>query len=191
MKAVRKGFTLVELLIVLAVLGSLSAMMTGASSDAIDTSTASAILGNLRTLKAAAFEMYMEKPEVASTATIKDDTSITIGTEAKAVKEILGEYVGKKTIGTKYHIIGSSSAWYVYYELGADENTNVRAKLKAKAEDAGLWGTTSEPAVTTGAGTTEDPTVTHDDCGFENYYDATNFANEEAGSKVYIALRVR
>ncbi|MBR0035718.1 MAG: type II secretion system protein, partial [Synergistaceae bacterium] len=57
MKKFRKGFTLVELLIVLAVLGSLSAMMTGASSDAIDTSTASAILGNLRTLKAAAFEM--------------------------------------------------------------------------------------------------------------------------------------
>ena len=190
MKAVRKGFTLVELLIVLAVLGSLSAMMTGASSDAIDTSTASAILGNLRTLKAAAFEMYMEKPEVASTATIKDDTSITIGTEAKAVKEILGEYVGKKTIGTKYHIIGSSSAWYVYYELDADENTNVRAKLKAKAEDAGLWGTDTEPAVTTGAGTEADPTVTHDDCGFENYYDATNFT-EEAGATVYIALRVR
>ena len=189
MKKFRKGFTLVELLIVLAVLGSLSAMMTGASSDAIDTSTASAILGNLRTLKAAAFEMYMEKPEVASTATIADDTPIT-ALSNKAVKEILGEYVGKKTIGTKYHIIGSSSAWYVYYELGADENTNVRAKLKAKAEDAGLWGTTNEPAVTTGAGTTEDPTETHDNCRFENYYDTTNFT-EEPGTTVYIALKVR
>ena len=189
MKKFRKGFTLVELLIVLAVLGALSAMMTGASSDAIDTSTASAILGNLRTLKAAAFEMYMEKPEVASTATIADSTTITALN--KTVNEILGEYVGKKTIGTKYHIIGSSSAWYVYYKLGADENTNVRAKLKAKAEDAGLWGSTSEPAVTTGAGTDDDPTETHDDCGFENYYDTTSFADEEAGSTVYIALRVR
>ncbi len=189
MKKFRKGFTLVELLIVLAVLGSLSAMMTGASSDAIDTSTASAILGNLRTLKAAAFEMYMEKPEVASTATIEDDTTIT-GLDNKKVKEILGEYVGKKTIGKKYHIIGSSSAWYVYYKLDADENTNVRAKLKAKAEDAGLWGTTDEPTVTTGAGTEQDPTVTHDDCGFTNYYDTTNFT-EEAGATVYIALRVR
>ena len=69
--------------------------MTGASSDAINTSTASAILGNLRTLKAAAFEMYMEKPEVASTVTIADDTSIT-DLSNKAVKEILGEYAGKK-----------------------------------------------------------------------------------------------
>ena len=187
----RKGFTLVELLIVLAVLGSLSAMMTGASSDAIDTSTANAILGNLQTLKAAAFEMYMENPDVASITPI--DESKTIGSSTKKVGELLGEkYLGKKDLGV-YKLIGSGSAWYVYYTLGEAENVNVRAKLKAKADAAGLWATTTAPSATsTTTPETGDPVISPvDNCGFSVYYDDATITEATADATVYIALKVR
>ena len=186
MKRVRKGFTLVELLIVLAVLGSLSSMMAYSSSGAVDSADTAKILGDLQTLKMAAMQMYMEEPEVASLSTIALDGSTTIGTgdDAKTVASILGAYLGKKadalltTTGdsahtSKYGLVGSSTAWYVAYKLDASDSTGVRAKLKDRAEACDLYGVAT--VTTTG------------DCGFANYY--TNA--ETAGSDFYIALKVR
>ena len=59
MKKMHKGFTLVELLIVVAIMASLSAMMMMASSESIDIANANAILGNLHSMKVSAYEMYM------------------------------------------------------------------------------------------------------------------------------------
>ena len=176
MKRMHKGFTLVELLIVIAILGAMSAMMATSSSDSIDAASASAILNNLQTMKAAAFEMYMEEPKVASDTAITNEKEIEItpasgtGQDAiaavtKKVGEILGERLGRKDIATGYGIVGDANHWYIYYTITADDSANVKAKLQTSANAAGLYGGTS--AATT---------------AFEDYY---------TGTENFVALMVR
>ncbi|MBQ7214584.1 MAG: prepilin-type N-terminal cleavage/methylation domain-containing protein [Synergistaceae bacterium] len=178
MRKVRKGFTLVELLIVIAILGSLSAMMAVSSSDSIDASSASAILNNLQTLKAAAFEMYMEEPEVASMTEINLDGSSKPGIapteggdERKTTAEILGARLGRKDIAAGYGLVGSSEAWYVVYTITTADSANVKSILKDKANAMGLYASSSAPTTTT-------------NCGFEDYYTGDD-------DEIYIALKVR
>ena len=56
----RKGFTLVELLIVIVVIGILSAMMMLSSTEAVTSAKASNIISNLRNLKTAALAYYVD-----------------------------------------------------------------------------------------------------------------------------------
>ena len=176
MKKMRKGFTLVELLIVIAILGTMSAMMATSSTDAIDSSTASAILNNLQTMKAAAFQMYMYDPEIASLGKFALDNASVTNEEGYTPDEILASsYLGKATLGAKYGLIASASSWYVVYTMDAEDNLIVRSKLAARAAEAGLYGTTTKPSEAA------------DNCGFSVDYAGT----EAAGATVYIALKVR
>lgn len=176
MRKMRKGFTLVELLIVVAIIGALSAMMATSSSDAIDTSTAASILNNLQSMKAAAFQMYMSDAEIASLGAFDLANTTVKNAAGKTPSEVLASsYLGKKNLGTKYGLIASASAWYVVYTMGTEDNLIVRSKLAARAAEAGLYGTTTAPDSTAG------------DCGFTADYDGT----ENAGTAVYIALKVR
>ena len=61
MKAVRKGFTLVELLIVIAILGTLSAAMTVSSGSANAAAKASTIYANINTIKTAAILYQLQE----------------------------------------------------------------------------------------------------------------------------------
>ncbi|MBQ3763726.1 MAG: prepilin-type N-terminal cleavage/methylation domain-containing protein, partial [Synergistaceae bacterium] len=56
----RKGFTLVELLIVIVVIGILSAMMMLSSTEAVTSARANNIVSNMRNLKTAALEYYVD-----------------------------------------------------------------------------------------------------------------------------------
>ena len=56
----RKGFTPVELLIVIVVIGILSAMMMISSSEAVSSAKATNIVNNLRAMKVAALSYYEE-----------------------------------------------------------------------------------------------------------------------------------
>ncbi len=189
MRNTRKGFTLVELLIVIAIMASLSAMMAISSSESIDASSASAILNNLQTMKAAAFDMYMNEPKAASLGAFAlNDTTTTIvaapttGDDNRSDDDkktpnglLASKYLGKASLGTKYSLIASAKHWYVVYTMDTDDSTAVRGKLKDKATEAGLYGTTTAPAQAA------------DDCGFTADYDNT----EDAGATAYIALKVR
>ena len=56
----RKGFTLVELLIVIVVIGVLSAMMMLSSTEAVSSAKAADIISNLRNLKTAVVSWYTD-----------------------------------------------------------------------------------------------------------------------------------
>ena len=169
MKRTRKGFTLVELLIVIAILGAMSAMMATSSSESIDASAASAILNNLQTMKTAAFEMYMERADIASLPAIANDTDVDgDGDGTEKVSDVLGKLLGRVDIATNYGIVGDGTAWYVYYTITADDTANVKTKLKDSANKAGLLGAADSAIATLKAVTA--------------YY---------TGTETVIALRVR
>ncbi len=151
MRITRKGFTLVELLIVVAILATLSAMMVASSSDAIDTANANAILGNLHTMKTEAYDMYFDVPAVAALTTITNESNIEItpadnttdpATPAvtKTVAKILGERMGRIDLPTGYKIVGSTTEWYVVYTFQTNDSAQVKTILKDKANTAGLFG---------------------------------------------------
>ena len=68
----RKGFTLVEILIVIIVMSILGAMMTYSSSEAISSNKAAEIVIKLRNLKIAAMQMYVDKLDYWESS--KDDS---------------------------------------------------------------------------------------------------------------------
>ncbi|MBQ7151573.1 MAG: prepilin-type N-terminal cleavage/methylation domain-containing protein, partial [Synergistaceae bacterium] len=79
----RRGFSLVELLIVIVVIGVLSSMMIFSSSESISSAKASNIISNLRSLKNAAFAMYINHPESFDTTApsnpTKDQLALAMG----------------------------------------------------------------------------------------------------------------
>ena len=177
MKKTRKGFTLVELLIVVAIIGVLGAMMMMSSTDAVDSAGANAILSNLSSMKTAAMAMYMEDAEAASTSPIQlNDTAIT---------GKLAKYLGKSSTATgfnlgdgsgKYGLVGGASSWYVVYQFATSDTAGIKAKLNAKANDVDLFGASDAP----------DGEADGGECGFSDYYDA-----DATTIQTYIALKVR
>ena len=174
MKRTHKGFTLVELLIVVAVIGVLAIMMTMSSSEAVDVAGANAIIGNLQALKTAAYQMYIHEPKVGfmtiSFAGTGDGMLVDAGededsTDDKYIKDVLNEYLGKAstntTIGTNYGLVGDKDAWYVVYQL--NDTDGVKAKLEASAKKAELIGAEDETlAKLTASGVTYYKTATTD-----------------------------
>ena len=60
MRKMRKGFTLVELLIVIAILGALASMMTLSGTNATTSAEATKIVSNLNTMKSAAMMFFTD-----------------------------------------------------------------------------------------------------------------------------------
>ncbi len=76
----KKGFTLVELLIVIVVIGILSAMMMLSSTEAVSSAKAAKIINNLRQWKTAALAWYVDNIDrVTDTGQIKNATHIATG----------------------------------------------------------------------------------------------------------------
>ena len=131
----RKGFTLVELLIVVVIIGVLTSMMSISSTSAVDSAKASAIIGNLSTMKKAALALYIESEDVANgdTAKLLEAVADYMGTTGDIMKD-----------ETSYDVEVNGTEWYVYYHIqsnGKDTiNKNVKSILSSKAKKLGLLG---------------------------------------------------
>ena len=141
MRKMRKGFTLVELLIVIAILGALSAGMSMSSGGATASAKAATIISNLQTIKSAALIFYIDHME-------SGDASFTKNSFYKVSDDYLDETTIKMiTSEARYSfeiitITGKPKQWYVGYALNTDETDNdqVVARLKARAANIGLVG---------------------------------------------------
>ena len=124
MKNSRKGFTLVELLIVIVVIGVLSTMMMLSSTEAVSSAKASNIVSNLRNLKTAALAWYVDNLSTADTVNISSKRT-----------EII-QYMSNESVASEYKFTGKGEGnWYVYYE---SPESRVGDKLKSRKDDVGL-----------------------------------------------------
>ena len=126
----RKGFTLVELLIVIVVIGVLSAMMMLSSTEAVTSAKASNIVSNLRNLKTAALAYYVDNLDEAE----KKAFSPKIADVAK----YMNAGGSTETIDSTYVIVNTNNAGKWYVGKSSIGDSRISEKLAGRADSVGL-----------------------------------------------------
>ena len=139
----RKGFTLVELLIVIVVIGILSAMMMISSSEAVSSAKATNIVNNLRAVKVAALAYYADHSDKF------DKKNLTMTNLLPYLKKTNSSTVETADNSLKGYgiMIDGDDNWYAYCDLakvtGATNANNwerraILRKLGDRSTSAGL-----------------------------------------------------
>jgi len=149
--AKRRGFTLVELLIVIVVIGILSAMMMLSSTEAVSSAKAAKIISDLRNLKTAALAWYADNIDfVEGRTTDANGNKFTFLNDNRAA---VLKYMGNDAVDDRYVfsdgtrlVSGQNKAdnmtWFVWWKYDGDEK--VLQKLAARGQTAKLRFTHSE-----------------------------------------------
>ena len=136
MKKYRKaqGFTLVELLIVVIIIGILAGMMMLSSGSATDKAEAAKIIANMRTIKSASLMFYADNDRYPTTGELAETS--------------FDKYMDSKIDTDKYKFdevaepatMGDGDALVVYYDAdAAGTTTGVLKKLAGMAKESGLF----------------------------------------------------
>jgi len=130
-KSMRKGFTLVELLIVIVVIGILSAMMMLSSTEAVSSAKAADIVSDLRNLKTAALAYYADNIDEA------DKSGFNLANN----KTKVFKYLGTVSVDSKYEFEGTTGGtWFAKAKV---TDGKVKEKLEGRAKTVGLMGSAS------------------------------------------------
>ena len=155
-RGARKGFTLVELLIVIIIIGILAGAMMLVAGTSRDSAEASKIISDLRNMKAATLMWMAENP----TGYSKTDWT-NLQTDPSPLNKYLDRPLDKNTMRFKFvegSIVKSwidqkegiadesEEAWFLGYDLAGGDNydavrSGVKKNLAQQAKSAGLYGT--------------------------------------------------
>lgn len=151
-KGARKGFTLVELLIVIIIIGILAGAMMLVAGTSRDTAEASRIISDLRTVKSAAVMWMADSP-----TSIDDKAWTDLNDDPSPLNKYLDRVIDpEKTklifatgmVKIKFNISSDDptdyetkeqTAWLLGYDLG-DVRSGVKDRLEGQASSAGLYG---------------------------------------------------
>ncbi|MCR5346781.1 MAG: prepilin-type N-terminal cleavage/methylation domain-containing protein [Fretibacterium sp.] len=134
-RSVRLGFTLVELLIVIGIIGILMSGLLLSGSSATSSARALNIVSDLRIMKQAVFMMYLDSMD-------HFDRGLDPKFETLDPAVVLARYVenpGRYDGGQYGFDVSSSGRWYIFYTIGniagADE---IKSSLSGRAKTEGL-----------------------------------------------------
>ena len=161
----KRGFTLVELLIVIVVIGVLSAMMMLSSTEAVSSARASNIISNMRNIKTAVLSWYTDNldrvklkggdykicPQDSTTASkyigdIAKDSTTEITKYLNNDNSItLSNFDVAKSKNGAYFLFSAgdnNKNWYVGCNLGSDKS--LQDKIAGRAKTLGLGYNTAK-----------------------------------------------
>ena len=157
------GFTLVELLIVIVVIGVLSAMMMLSSTEAVSSARASNIISNMRNIKTAVLSWYtdnLDRIKMNSSKQYQIDTDGTMQHFSNFVDDHSSEILAylnndssiilrsknssaNNTGDYTLAAVNNAKQWYICCNLGTPA-TSLKEKIASRAKSLGLLGSTDK-----------------------------------------------